>query len=115
MPKLELDEETRSKFKNMIGIVTNEEIEEFIKNNIGIKNYSYHQMHIFIKTFIFQFNILGKLYDSKNDDVIEFITKCCTENTNIQDNIKLYKDENDNNMNIKFIDPLILLNKIKDE
>ena len=115
LPKLELDEETRSKFKNMIGIVTNEEIEEFIKNNIGIKNYSYHQVNIFIKTFMIQFNILGKLYDSKNDDVIEFITKCCAENTNIQDNIKLYKDENDNNRNIKFIDPLILLNKIKDE
>ena len=35
MTKLELEKEIRDNFKRIIGKETNEEIEEFIKNNIG--------------------------------------------------------------------------------
>ena len=49
-------------FNRMIGKKTNEQIEEFIKENIGIKEYSFHQVQTFIKLFISQFNKLnGKL------------------------------------------------------
>ena len=57
MPKLELEENIRQIFNRMIGIETNEQIEEFIKENIGIKEYSYHQIQTFIKLFISQFSI----------------------------------------------------------
>ena len=40
MPKLELEKEIRDTFKRIIGKETNEEIEEFIKNNIGTKECS---------------------------------------------------------------------------
>ena len=113
LPKLELDEETKKIFNKIIGAENDEQIEKFIKNNIGIKNYSYHQIQIFIKMIKTQFNLLSKLYDSKNDDENKFIIKCCIENANIQDNTNLFLFESDNNIKreLKFIDPLSYLKK----
>ena len=72
MSALELEPEIKNIFKRLIGKETNEEIEEFIKNNLGVKEYSYHQVQIFIKIFISQFRMLEnviKIIDSdKNDD-----------------------------------------------
>ena len=113
LPKLELDEETKIIFKRIIGAENDEQIEEFIKNNIGIKNYSYHQIQIFIKMIKTQFNLLSRLYDSKNDDENKFIIKCCIENTNMQNNTGLCLFGGDSNINreLKFIDPLSYLKK----
>ena len=44
MPKLELKQKLINIFNNLKGYEKNEQIEEFIKENIGIKEYSYHQV-----------------------------------------------------------------------
>jgi len=41
----------------MRGYKNNKEIENFVKEHIGIKKYSYHQINIFIKLFISQYII----------------------------------------------------------
>ena len=119
LPKLELDEETRKIFKRIIGTEVIEQIEEFIKNNIGIKNYSYHQIQIFIKMIKSQFNLLSKLYNSESEDIKKFIINCCIENINIQYNInsRLIGYENNLNKELKFIDPIKYLeeNKCKEQ
>ena len=117
LPKLELDEETRKIFKRIIGTEEIKQIEEFIKNNIGIKNYSYHQVQIFIKMIKSQFNLLSKLYDSENDDIKKFIIDCCIENVNIQYNMDscLIGCENNLNKELKFIDPFKYLEQSKCE
>jgi energy-coupling factor transporter ATP-binding protein EcfA2 len=76
MLELELDEDTKNYFKITIGKGTNTEIQQFIKENIGIERYSYHQVHTFIKLFISNFKVFdGKLTfsNSKGDN----ITKDC--------------------------------------
>jgi len=68
LPKLELEENIKQIFKRIIGTETNEQIEEFIKENIGIKEYSYHQVQTFIKLFISQLSLLNtklKVINSK--------------------------------------------------
>ena len=54
MDKLELDKETRGIFKKMVNLDTDDKIEEFIKQNLGVENYSYYQVNTFIKLFISQ-------------------------------------------------------------
>ena len=62
MLDLDLDPKLRSIFNRMIGKKENKEIEQFIKDNIGIEEYSYHQVQTFIKLFISQFSVLeGKI------------------------------------------------------
>ena len=56
MLPLELESDIKIKFKKSIGTDDNKEIEQFIKDNIGIKDYSYHQVDTFIKLYISQFN-----------------------------------------------------------
>ncbi len=57
-PKLELTQEKLNIFDRMLGLKTNEEIEEkFLKKYMkNYKNYSYYQINIFIKLFISQFS-----------------------------------------------------------
>ena len=57
MSPFDLPYEIRNDFKNILGIKSNEEIQEFVKKYIGIPKYSYHQINIFIKIFMSQ---LGK-------------------------------------------------------
>ena len=60
---LELEPDIRYKFKILNGIETNEDIEKFIKDNfnkIGINEYSYYQIQIFIKLFFSQFDCQNK-------------------------------------------------------
>jgi hypothetical protein len=45
LPKLELEDNLIQIFNRLIGKKTNEEIEKFIKENIGITEYSYHQVY----------------------------------------------------------------------
>ena len=59
------------KFDKLLGINTNEKLEQFLKDNIIIKKYSYHQINIFIKLFISQFDkIATKLYFTKSGEDI---------------------------------------------
>ena len=57
LPKLKLYPDIEMSFQRILGIATNEEIEEFIKNNINLKEYSYYQIKSFINLFISQFKI----------------------------------------------------------
>ena len=52
MLDLDLEENLRNIFKRMIEKEKNEDIEQFIKQNIGIQDYSYHQVQTFIKLFM---------------------------------------------------------------
>ena len=130
--KLELDENTRKIFKRMIGKDTNEEIEKFIKKEIDIKDYSYHQVQTFIKLFISQFSILNaklKFTNSQDDDITN---KCITyfskstkyfieggfaklimeKKHDIKDKIDLCLNAYENDLNgIKFKTPLIFIDK----
>jgi len=84
LPKLELEEDIKQIFKNMIGKETNEQIEEFVKDNIGIKEYSYHQVDTFIKLFISQFRIFKSKLNNTNtehDNIINNCIKYFAENT----------------------------------
>jgi hypothetical protein len=130
MTKLELEKEIRDNFKRIIGKETNEEIEEFIKNNIGIKEYSYHQIQMFIKLFLCQFNnIEGKIkfIDSNGKDLTDkmlqnttAIAKYCANGTfsnllmnkNISNNDKFYEslDSINNNFNNFEINNLFFMN-----
>ena len=52
LPELDLPEDQFKLLKNMLGISENKKIYEWIKKNIKIERYSYHQIHIFINLFI---------------------------------------------------------------
>ena len=74
LPKLELNEDIKIKFNNLLGkeAETVEQIENFVKENIGLKEYSYYQIQIFINLFISQFGISNKkirFYDSQKNDI----------------------------------------------
>ena len=56
MPKFDYSEEMIKIFKKMLDIDSNEKIQQFVEKYIGIKKYSYHQINIFIKLFISQYN-----------------------------------------------------------
>jgi len=56
MLQLELESNIKVKFKKLIGTDDNKEIEQFIKDKKGIKEYSYYQVETFIKLYISQFN-----------------------------------------------------------
>ena len=73
-PKLELEQKSIKIFKKMNGYEKNEQIEEFIKKNIGIKEYSFHQVQTFIKLFISQFKYLeGKTFILESEQTIKCI------------------------------------------
>ena len=56
---LELDINVKKIFKRMIDTDKNNEIEAYIKSKIGLTEYSYHQIHTFIKLFISQYSKFG--------------------------------------------------------
>ena len=59
MPGYNYPEEIIKIFKRMLGIDSNEKIKEFVEKYIGITRpqpYSFHQINIFIKLFISQYN-----------------------------------------------------------
>ena len=61
LPPFNYSDELVEIFTRMRGYKTNKEIENFVKEHIGIKKYSYHQINIFIKLFISQYS----KFDSK--------------------------------------------------
>ena len=75
MLPLELESDIKKKFKRLNGTDDNKEIEKFIKDNIGINEYSYHQVETFIKLYISQFDSIGKKLRFTNSN--ENITQKC--------------------------------------
>jgi len=77
MLPLELEPDIIKQFKRLNGFDDNKKIENFIKetfNSINIKEYSYHQIHTFIKLYISQFKSIDRkliLYDNKGKDITE--------------------------------------------
>ena len=57
IPKFDLSNKIISIFDKMLEYKSNKEIEKFVKTNIGIEKYSFHQIQIFIKLFISQYNM----------------------------------------------------------
>ena len=108
MEHLELDEKTRVIFKNMIGTDDDKEIEAFIKSKIGLTEYSYHQVHTFIKLFISQYSKKeGKLTfkGSNGKDITEICIKNFAESTKYFTNggfAKLLMKKTHNNKKDKF-------------
>ena len=68
MEPLYLKEEIREKFNNLNGIKENEDIENFIKTDIGLKGYSYHQIKTFIALYISQFDSINQKIKFTNSD-----------------------------------------------
>ena len=56
LPEFNYPKEILDIFNRMLGINTNQSIRKFIQKNIGINKYSFHQINIFIKLFISQYN-----------------------------------------------------------
>ena len=84
MLPLELPSNIINIFKRIIGINSNQEIEQFIKENIGIKEYSYHQVIIFIKIFISQYsknNLKISFTNSKGENINNQLIKYMSETT----------------------------------
>ena len=73
IPKLDLTKNIIDIFSQMLDYNSNEQIEKFIKEKIGIHIYSFHQVQIFIKLFISQYSkFKGKLHFLSGDkDVTE--------------------------------------------
>ncbi len=77
MLPLKLEPKIRKEFNKLNEFNDDKEIEKFIKDNfnsIGIKEYSYHQVHTFIKIYISQFNTFkSKLIfkDTENKDITD--------------------------------------------
>jgi len=132
MLDLDLDPKLRSIFNRMIGKRDNKEIEQFIKENIGIEEYSYHQVQTFIKLFISQFSVLeGKIIftNSQKNDITNKCIKYFSEstkyftnggfaklitNTNqpIKDKFDLCLDAYENDLGkLQFKTPLIFIDK----
>jgi len=89
MPKFNFSKEIISIFKKMLEkIDSNEKIEEFVKKYIGIITYTFHQINIFVKLFISQYNQFKSkikfLEDGKNvtERCIEEFAKCTRYFTN---------------------------------
>ena len=55
IPKLDLPEDKKKIFSEILNVSTNQEIEEFVKKHIGIEKCSYHQINNFIKIIASQF------------------------------------------------------------
>ena len=56
IPDLDLPQSIIEFFSLMFGYKTNDKIQKFIKEQIGLEKFSFHQVIIFIKLFISQFN-----------------------------------------------------------
>ena len=86
IPNLYLSRERRIFFKNILNIEDNNKILEFISSNIGIEQYSYYQLNIFIELLMGQYKKYNKtggsnfvFYEGEKDItqyVIENVGKC---------------------------------------
>ena len=134
MLPLKLDDNTKKQFLRLNGYDDINEIENFIKetfDSIEIKEYSYHQIHTFIKLYISQFeSFKGKLSfkDIKGNDITPKCIKHFSNSTKyftnggfaklimkkkqIKDIFELCLEASDNDLNKENFDyPLIYIDK----
>ena len=119
MDKLELDKETRDILKKMIGLdkdeknekIIDEKIEQFVKQNLGVENYSYYQVNTFIKLFISQCSKLKgnkvkfQFRDSNYKDITEKCIKDFSETSKYftySGFARLLMENNENSIKDKF-------------
>ena len=117
MPKFNYPRETINIFERMLGINSNEKMQLWVKKNIGIERYSYHQINIFIKLFISQYNkfktklkFIGENNEDVTDKCIEEFANCTKYFTDggfsrLMTGIEKYKED---------LDVLDILSKIYD-
>ena len=70
MPEFKYSMDYINIFNRMLGHKSNKDIQKFVENYIGVEKYSYHQINIFIKLFISQYNKFStrlKFLDNGND------------------------------------------------
>ena len=82
MPKFKYTKDYINIFTRMLGHKSNEDIQKFVEHYIGVEKYSYHQINIFIKLFISQYNKFSttlKFLDNNLNDVTD---KCIQEFAN---------------------------------
>ena len=60
MPPFNYQEEIIYQFKILLGINSNEEMQEFVQKYIGVEKYSYYQINIFINLFLSHFGKFQK-------------------------------------------------------
>ena len=135
IPKFKYPNEMIDIFNRMIDINSNEKMQEWVKNHIGIEKYSYHQINIFIKLFISQYNKfeskLQFLKDKKyiTEECIQEFANCTKyftnggfarlmtgidQNIDNKDELDLLSDIYDNDLrNMTFPTPLIFIIKEK--
>ena len=133
MQKFNYPKEMIDIFNRMLNIDSNEKMQEWVKNHIGIEKYSYHQINIFIKLFISQYNkfksklrFLGENKEDVTEQCIKEFSKCTRYFTNggfsrLMTGLDKYDDSNeldilskvyDNDLrNMKFTIPLIFIIK----
>ena len=128
MPNFVHPNEIINIFKTTLDINSNEKLNEFVRKYIGMEKYTFHQTNIFIKIYIFLFNIFTTklaFYNNEMDiteEIIDNIAKSITYFTNgfyaklltnfnqKEENDKLV-DKDDNDLNFfKFSAPLIFVN-----
>jgi len=136
IPELNLSDDKIRLFKNMLGKDNNKEIYNWLKRNIKLRRYSYHQINIFINLFICQYNKFGgsklRFYKKEKDVTKECIdsfaegTKYFTyggfsklllgersRNDSKMDSIDLLSQEYDNDLKKDFNKKLIFIIKDK--
>ena len=135
MPKFNYPNDIINTFTKMLGIKTNQEIQEFLQKYINIPKYSFHQINILIKLFISQYikfdkkiHFLTNGKDVTEERIKQFVL--CTQYftnggfaqllTNINNDMDKEKDsidklevEYDNDLKRDFPIPLIFTNKEK--
>ena len=118
LPEFNYSQEIISTFKRLLdNIDSNEKIKQFVKDNIGIREYSFHQINIFIKLFTSQFinfpskltltttDKTGKKEDETKKRISEF-AKCTHYFTNGGFAELLTKKEDKNDIKMTTIDKL---------
>ena len=133
MPKLDLPKEAINIFKNTLGYDSLDKIEQFIKDKIGMKNYSYYQVQIFLKILISQLsNFKGNIKfieggkDVTEKTIMEIVNSTKYFVSNSFSRILLQKNANENNFielcskiydydleNIRYDLPLVSIQKGK--
>jgi len=76
MLELDLEQNIQNYFKKTIEKGSNKEIEQFIKEKIGIKKYSYHQINTFIKLFISNFMVFDGKLEFSNSQGKNITSEC---------------------------------------
>ena len=129
MPNFDYPQNIIEIFNRTLGINSNKKIYEFVQHKINMQIFSFHQIDIFIKIYIFQFDQFQKKLKFINDnkDITEQIientvksTQYCTKGAfsklltdikiNGEDYINQLSDIDDNDLKyIKFSVPLIFI------